>query len=225
MRAKLIYAIALPLVLIGLMSYVEPTVATGQRPGPQADVAEIQQPPGWASFEADFEQRDEAGNVTLVGKYYRSADGSDRFENGDGVHTIITIKSIPLAKMFVYGPNPAEPKADSGWIWRSYRMDLPEGGWHPLRYRLNAHVTKNEERIEGMETYEMTIPEKGNRVLMAPDLNFFRVLEDLPNAGVKRVYRNIKKGDPPSRLFLPPPDATVHPQEKVLGIRRMKNPK
>ena len=28
MRAKLIYAIALPLVLIGLMSYVEPTVAT-----------------------------------------------------------------------------------------------------------------------------------------------------------------------------------------------------
>ena len=220
MRTRLIYAIGLPIVVVtGLVAGMNATLAKGSQRPDVADAAEIRQPSGWVPFEADFQQTDQAGKVTLTGKYYRAADGSERFENGDGVHTIITIKNIPLETMFVYGANPVNPQQDSGWMWRSYRMELPKRGWQPLRYRVNTYVTKSDQRLEGMDLYELSVPSQGNRFLMAPELNFFRVVEDFPSADIKRFYRNVKKGSPLGQLFLPPPGVDVQPRNKVAGIR------
>jgi hypothetical protein len=220
MRTQLIYAIALPVVLLVVASGMNATLAKETPSQHASDAAEISQPDGWVPFEADLQQTDQTGKVTLTGKFYRSADGSERLESGDGVHTVISIKNIPLETMFVYGANLDNPQPDSGWMWRSYRMELPPKGWHPLRYRENAYVTRSPQKLEGMQLYELSNPDKGNRFLMAPDLNFFRVVEDFPSADIKRSYTNIKKGDQPAHLFMPPPGVEVQPRNKVAGIRR-----
>jgi hypothetical protein len=216
MRSKLIYAVLLPLVLVAFRFAGSRAVSESSPHTPEA-TQEILQPVRWVAFEADYKET-EQGTQVSTGRYFRSTDGSTRLETGDGTHnTVISIKNIARATMYVYCANPDAPDPDAGWIWMSFPMELPSTGWHPLPRRVNQHLKPHPERIGGLTVYKMSSP-GGEISLQAPELNFFTLVTELEN-GQRREFHNIRRVEPPAELFLPPPGVEVRAKSKPLGIR------
>ncbi len=184
---------------------------------------ELSQPPGWVAFEADLDTTYPPGadSPRVVGRYYRASDGSERWETGpvDGTVKVISITNVPNATMYTARFGPDSPEG----AWQSYSLDFPPGPYRPPHYRLNEHLRASPEKIEGYTVYEMT-SQAGDVMLKAPDLNFFTLKEIRALNGRTRTYHNIKRVEPASELFLPPPGATVEHQEQRLPLFRMKAP-
>lgn len=208
----------LRLALMGSMVAAVALVAFDRRAASRADEGrllpeerqELAQPLDWVPFQADVEIAAPGDAAVVTGTFSRAADGSESMTTGRGGRHVVAIKNIARQTAFLYSPR---------FGWKSHPMELPDAGWHPIRYRPNVNLAKHPERIEGYEVYRTTSPD-GDLLLMAPDLNFFALVSQHGRSGQRIQYKNIRIGEPSPDLFLPPPDVRVSPDPRPAGIVR-----
>ncbi len=166
--------------------------------GAQAD--EITAPTHWVAFTADSLGSSPGDSRTVVGRYYRSSDGSVRRETGPatGDMRVISIENIGLERTFTRFPSGR---------WYSHPMKLPPSGWKPQRWRADR-LRKVSWKHENFELYLVTEP-SGDNAFLAPALNFFPVIRQTAR-GARKEYTNIQLGEPDPLLFGRPDGNVTH---------------
>src|SRR5438067_2261311 len=84
----------------------------------------IPQPQNWVPFSAQIKRVYEKSGEVVVGRVYRSSDGSTRSETGPSLDAINTIgiKNISTRSFYMWQGNDT---------WTAQPMELPPEGWHP----------------------------------------------------------------------------------------------
>jgi hypothetical protein len=208
--SRSLFAVCLPVVLaLAVFSAIR---ATGPATvASQVSVA-LPQSSDWIAFSAAVEIT-EPGSPRLIGRYYRSSDGSTRLETGpeDGSMVVISIKNIPSETFYWFSPAP-------GRGWTAQPLKLPVGGWRPAAYRAEMKgLSKHSERVSGYETYRY-ISNSGDISLLASELNCFPVMRQSLRTGRREVYSNIVLGEPVLDSMVPPPNVQVRKLDKPAGI-------
>ncbi|MEW5982688.1 MAG: hypothetical protein AB1806_09995 [Acidobacteriota bacterium] len=171
-----------------------------------------EQPLQWVSFSADVRTVVADGSET-VGRFYRAADGSTRFEATHGDETQIIINNFSQGTHYRLFRSPAV-----GGTWTRQPLALPPGGVRPP-------MPKNEERPPDALPEQVSghwvvrkVERNGAIRLIAPSLNGFALVEDVP--GSRRTeYTQVEIGDPDPRLFEPPAGEPVKVLSTPGGIR------
>jgi hypothetical protein len=172
------------------------TTATpkGARQIPQV----IEGPGQWVAFSAEVELRLGTAQPSLNGKFYRASNGSTRTElyEPDGSVNMFSIVNMPEQRLYVYDPR-------NGWrVSQTDARESPE-----TRFSQVALGEKSPTRWEGLEVYEKV--QDGELTVCAPELNFKTVYSLFIQAGRTKILRKIKREEPASELFSPPPDVPV----------------
>jgi hypothetical protein len=172
---------------------------------------DVNAPEHWVPFEADVRITYPA-SVEVVGRFYRSSDGSVRLETGpsrDDVR-VIFIRNVPEA--VVYGW--------SGGSWRKEPLVMPQFWVSPPRWRITQHWSRYPYRLairlgesgdiaasDGFTAYRVLGP-AGITKLKVPELNMFDAVIDRPD-GRHETYVNVRIGEQPDWIFKPPVSAVV----------------
>jgi hypothetical protein len=181
---------------------------------------ELPQPAAWVAFEAKVTVQ-RGGAEPLVGKFYRSSDGSTRLETGpaEGDVRVVDIKNIPTKAGYVR-------KVDGTWISKPIdeaSADLRPQRFHAgmpflARYPRKVSILKGQpyslSSDTGFSAYQL-MQSNGGLLLLVPELNFFPIVRERLD-GRREVYTDVSLLEPDVSLFLPPPGATV----EVLAPRR-----
>jgi hypothetical protein len=163
-------------------------------------------PSTWVPFSADLKVTSPDGNEA-TGRFFRDAHGCERQEipTGPQGSLITTIQNFETGKFYRLMREQ----------WTVQPMKLSPGGAMPRRP--GGSLTKPS-RHEGYEVFEQVTPRRVNNVpagssrsLVAPALDYYAVVREMPNGRVQTAY-NIKVGPPPPELFLPPANAYVTEQ-------------
>jgi hypothetical protein len=181
----------------------------------QPSGVEIPAPNSWVAFTADITGTSVPGTAGVSGKYYRSSDGSQRtdtYKPGEPGRRIIDIKNVAQEKYYAWDTRQ----------WTVQPMQLGPNGYRPTRAR-TERLTRESEPWEGLEVYRFLL-DGGSQVLMAPALNFFRVVEIKPS-GRRIQYSNIVLTEPDPTLFEPPAGAQVTELSGPGGIIVKPNPR
>jgi hypothetical protein len=174
-------------------------------------------PDTWVPFSAKLTTHATSGK-TFVGRFYRSSDGSTRSETGPSPDrmTVIAIKNIPQSLLYLWRRGE----------WTQQPMQLPPSGWKPQSFPVRA-TTPVAEKVEGFDVVQAD--SVNSTTLFAPALNLFPIVlilkecpAPLPECGER--YSDIRIGEQPAELFLPPADvayrvATGDVPERVAVVR------
>lgn len=173
---------------------------------------EIPSPAGWVPFSAYGAIENPQRGMHLVGRHYRSSDGSERWEQGAPDVKYISIRNVPEATFYEWHSRSPDK-------WTAYPMQLPYGEWRPTRFAVGrAGLTGVESTIEGIRVLQQ-IDASGREAWLAPSLNFFTVkVTKSVVLGTLQTFSNFDLNEPPAHLFVPPPDATVVHSSTPRGI-------
>jgi len=182
-----------------------------QKPGgPDAavlDPAEIHRPDNWVAFGADIQITDDQDSRVITGKFYQDGNGSSYAETGPNPpgspvsddpnqpNNVITIHNVPRGTTYARSPR---------GVWEAHPLAIDLRLRQPKRYRYNAYVTDEPERIQGWKVVRAVNAKGSGYQLMAPDLNFAPLV--WRRASDTWRLLNIRLGDPDPKLFLPEPD-------------------
>ena len=203
MWRKALLLLALPVLSVAAVAYRQ---AQSQ---PVPPVTPIEQPTTWVAFEADV-RITQPGEPIIVGRFYRSRDGSTHLETGpegDGKR-VISIRNIQRSLHY--------SRMGSG-KWMSRPMRLPAQGWRPIPVKASPKEVKLVERVADQEVYRNVSEADGTIRLRAPALNMYPVVEQ-DIRGWRKELSNIRLADPPDELFEPPPGVPVHHVDKPFGV-------
>jgi len=215
-RSKTVW-VALAIVVI-----VGATVLTMKsRAFSSQNFVELPQPQGWVPFSADV-QVSQPGQPLVVGHFYRSSDGSTRLETGPGdERVVVSIRNIKRVTFFVKNPKGewiSRPMKMRPGVYMPGRMKATTAGLfnYPFRLALREGESGSLRADSGMKAYQYINP-SGNVSLLAPELNFFAVLQ-VTLDGRSEQYSQIKMGEPDASLFEPPPGVQVTARSEPGGI-------
>jgi hypothetical protein len=166
LNARLLTAVLPAPVLVAGLMYL---ASAGAQPTNTQELSEIPQPQEWVPFAGQF-LTTEPGRPDIVGKYYRSDDGSFREEQHavDGSVAAISISNIAEASAYLY-------ISRRGYTWVKQPMLLPPAGFKPqLRRSSMQGLTKHPRVVLGFDAYDYVEP-TGTRHIQVPALNFFHI--------------------------------------------------
>lgn len=150
----------------------------------------------WTAFRADL--RTMAGGVERRGRFYRRADGSTRRETlgPDGSPAFITIENRAAGRFYSLG----------GGVWSA--QPLEPGAVRPPRTADFPDATPERAAHEGLAVVKVITP-AGAVLRRAPALDFVPVVEEHSDPPLRVELTGIRREDPPSTLFEPPPGVRV----------------
>lgn len=183
-------------VLLLLQSVVFLTVSHAQPERSDGPII-LTLPAEWVPFSADVLNISNSNVVT--GKFHRRRDGSTAYYLDTQAGPAITIHNLQTRQTYV-------KLGERDWMARPLEERALDGP--PPELRLPKRQVQVFLDADLGEIYEFTNGRGGGVTRLAPRLNAFRVSYHLPN-GVSSEYRNIRIGDQPDQLFVPPPDARV----------------
>jgi hypothetical protein len=169
----------------------------------------------WTPFEADFAIIVD-GVVTTNGHAWRGADGSlrrDSYASQSPEPNSPYVVIFNIARRMAYYLRP--PKTS----WDAYPLRLPAKGYLPTRAWGSSMARVSEPRI-GFQTVERV---KGatpdERIVVAPELNFYPLLISRPGERLTQEITNVNLVVPPQTIFEPPAGAAVewHATAKSIG--------
>ena len=205
MNAKSVFAVAVPVLVAGVIGYSNATTA---RRGAFTQQDLIPTPDSWVPFTADVRTTDPV-RPTVLGRFYRSGDGSTRTDTTVEGDTKVLINNVALNRCFRYF------KA-TGWM--SNPMALPPGGFTPVKHRKDsAELSRHAEKVAGFDVFRHVSPAGRESSLLAPDLNMFALRVERPDGGTLE-YSNIQLGEPPPGTFEPPPGVPITHRTEPAGI-------
>jgi hypothetical protein len=206
LNARLLTAVLPAPVLVAGLMYL---ASAGAQPTNTQELSDIPQPQEWVPFAGQF-LTTEPGRPDIVGKYYRSDDGSFREEQHavDGSVAAISISNIAEASAYLY-------ISRRGDTWVKQPMLLRPAGFKPqLRRSSMQGLTKHPRVVLGFDAYDYVEP-TGTRHIQVPALNFFSISREKPS-GERRVYHSLVVGLQPEELFRPPQGAVVEYNSKPI---------
>jgi hypothetical protein len=163
-------------------------------------------PANWVPFQADGVTTELAHPPTYQ-KFYRSSDGSTRFEthSPELKETLITIHNLITGLVYM---------KNAKGEWRSMPTEMKTTPVSQPVFRTDW-ITTTPEQLEGLETYRLK--KAGSVEWLARELNYFVIRMESSDGARARVreYRNITIGEPPHSLFLPPAGAVVENVSKA----------
>jgi hypothetical protein len=183
----------------------------------------VPQPADWVAFQATM-TKTVPDKPTVVGRFYRSASGSERLETGPTLSDvrIVAIKDVPNSVYYRYG-------ARQGWT--SAPMQLPRTGWRPIQvqktmkglslYPYKLALMEGQDgsltATEGLQAY-LYVNDAGDQFLEAPELNFFHIVRMQASTGKREAYSQVRLGEPPAELFTPPSGVSITKLQTPDGI-------
>lgn len=177
----------------------------------------LEGPDSWIALQADVSIT-KPDRARVLGRFYRSSDGSRRLDTGPGLDDIQAtyIMNVAEAQEYVYS------KA-TGWIVRSVpsmvgrdyrprqtRPIRPDVSDYPYALALKRGEDNSLHASTGFRAYQTNGPD-GAFTLTIPELNHFVVLLNSGN-GRSEAYSNIELHEPPAALFQPPERVIVSRQ-------------
>jgi hypothetical protein len=179
-----------------------------------APVEYVAMPDTWVPFEASVTIT-APNSPPVVGRFYRSSNGSTRLETGPSVSDIRVISIRNIVDQMIY--------LGSASGWTSDRLDLPFGSgpmrwkkglpnWTPFEYKLAIRrgESGSVSATEGFDAYRVTQSD-GVMHLKVPALNLFDAVVQRPD-GWYQLYSNIDLKEPAADLFAPPLGVPVAPR-------------
>lgn len=169
--------------------------------------ASISAPSDWVAFQSTYENSTPGDARKVVGRMFRASNGSTRRETGPSLDDIrvISIQNVAEEKAYVL----------MNGTWYSHPMRLPPQGFRPQTWREDK-AKKSELTADSLDLYVYT-DVRGSSYLMAPALNFFRVVSQRID-GSRQVHANIRLGEPEAAYFSPPQGAAVTACPEPAGI-------
>jgi hypothetical protein len=153
---------------------------------------EIEAPSQWVPFSADIVLTQDADETT--GKFFRDGQGSTRHEwSRNNVLQVVSIVNRPLGVTFACNGRGECLTAPLG---RYLAPAVPH-------YRQGTRGLRPQAApVEGFQVFEHRSP-AGQRVLLAPALNFFELEKETThdNHTRREVYSNVQVGEPRVGLF------------------------
>jgi len=205
MNAKSVFAVAFPVLVAAVISYANVTTA---RRGAFTEQDLIPTPDSWVPFAADVRTTDPV-RPTVLGRFYRSGDGSTRTDTTVEGDTKVLINNVALNTCYRYF-------RATGWM--SNPMALPPGGFTPFKYRRDsAELSLHADKVEGFEVYRQVNATSREVSLLAPELNMFAIRVTRSDGGTLE-YLNIQSGEPAPGTFEPPPGAPIKHNSEPAGI-------
>lgn len=171
----------------------------------------IQTPGTWVAFSAEAIVTT-PGQPTMVGKFYRSTDGSARVEQRTADSSVVLIAIANLQRRLAY------QYISRAGEWTSRPLLIPTEGYSPPRGKTEEMrgLTRQSDRIEGFEVYRYD-PQGGDVAFQAPALNFTALVTERAG-GAKRVLSNIVMGEPDGALFDLPDGVTAKHLERGIPM-------
>lgn len=158
----------------------------------------------------------------VVGRYYRSADGSHRLDTGPSLVELeaSSIFNITARRDYIHRPF-------GDWAVRSVldAADLkppkalsraPVPTLYPYRLAIGKGQSGSLTATVGFSAYQIRWAD-GTTKLVVPELNLFAVSIRAPN-GRTEVYSNIELVEPPASIFRAPADVAI---QQLPGRRLM----
>lgn len=210
-RLSTMLLIVMPALTIAAFHYTTSKDAVAEARQPSGIVGS--QPATWVPFEADVTILS-PGEPNIVGRFYRSSDGSTRLvtESEDRSQRVISIKNVSQQRLYIL---------TRGGAWLSNPMTLPRNGWRPPQFaagRAGIGEVPLSQQVEGFQVYRQTLQGDDVVHLRAPALNFFPIVRQDLLSGKRQIYSNIRLIEPPAGLFTPPPGAAVRDRPEPKGI-------
>jgi hypothetical protein len=161
--------------------------------------AVVPAPATWQPFDARIDQST-PGFPDMVGTFYRSSDGSERYDQAlaDGTKHLVTVMSV--ATGWQYACNISSNMC--------MRMQAESPRRIGLRRVTMPGLVSTDQQIEGFALYEYT-DLNGRKSLQAPSLNFAELVIDDPATGTHRTLSHIALREPDPSLFQPPAGAQI----------------
>ena len=164
----------------------------------------------WVPFVADI--RSTEHGLETYARHYQNSRGSTRIEGfgPDKVERAITIHNLDL-KVHYFG----SPVG----TWAMLPMDRIRD--KPPRMKTNTRgLSTSPDAPRLGYTVFSYVTRSGQRSLLAPDLNLFRMLvEDL--GGSKEEVTKVERGEQPDELFLPPKGVQLRQAKDVKDLTRI----
>jgi hypothetical protein len=213
MRNRRIFALVVPVLLIGAIAAVRGWAAPGS--SSMDEGSPIPSPTNWVALSADFAKDFPGDQIDVAGRYFRASDGSDRLETGPANEParVVFIRNIPESTYYS-----RRVDKDGSVYWLSGPMQLPREGWRPSKMReIAGRIMLLDQEYEGRPVVQ--ISSKGNVRLMSPSLNFLTVVSRDVVTGYQELYKNVRLGEQSRDLFNPPPGDTIRRTKEVFGIK------
>jgi hypothetical protein len=214
-KTRKLIALIIPVLAVGGVWAVRGNAQDG-RTSPAQRIAA---PETWVPFTAELRQvkpKPNAAPQVIVGRFYRSAGGSQRLETWleNDPNRVIDIKNIPRALYFTT----AREKATGRQYWVEQPLKLLPGGWKPI-----AMSERPPDRVLLKEPYDgrevvAVIVGPGMVNLMAPSLNFYPLVKTHIPSGERTEAHVISTEEPASELFEPPAGVEIRRSDKPSGI-------
>jgi len=200
--------VAVPIATIGVFARNFGEVAALQnRVAPEY----VEAPDAWVPFTANVTVTF-PGRPPVVGRYYRSSNGSHRLETGPTEHDVrvVFIKNIPEGVHYL--------RSDSGWIREAepggtaqtspprFRK-TPMWSEYPYKLAIRKGESGSVTSAIGWTAYQVT-NSQGVMKLKVADLNLFDVVTQRPDGRYEK-YTDIQVGEPDPTLFVPPTGVAV----------------
>lgn len=216
MRIRQIFALTVPILLVGTLAVVKGRNHTPAAMEPHGEA--IAAPTHWVALTADFLRDARGQKGAVVGRYLRSSDGSDRLETGPPQEPARVVFIRNIAQSTYYSRRVGK---DGSVYWISGPMTLPEDGWHPrqMTEKAGQRLLLSEE-VENQRVVQTQ--SHGFVRLMAPGLNYLTLVNRNVITGDEERYKNVTLGEPSRDLFVPPTGAEIRQTKEIAGIKTTK---
>lgn len=196
-----------PLAFVVAASYLVVTlVAAGGSPGAQTPGhVDVPLPAAWVPFSADVVTT-ALGTPTTDGKFYRRSDGSTAMLEHTPLGDMITIHNAETGSTYIRFGDMRE------WV----RMGISESVRRPPQPILRLPGLRTQQlpdHVDGLDVWEMVAASSRGVVINrhAPALNGFLIFTDWLGT-FRQEFTNIRIGEPPAAVFLPPPGTRFEEQ-------------
>jgi hypothetical protein len=171
-------------------------------------------PSRWVAFTADLTVT-KPGNPSVVGRFFRSSDGSRRMTTGPALDDIrvIYIMNALEGQEYIYTTQSewsvtSVPGVTPGhYLPPTVMPTRPDISEYPYRLALKRGQSGSLTATSGFQALQ-TSEADGTTKLTVPELNMFEVVKEHPT-GRREAYTNIELVEPSPELFRPPAGVAV----------------
>jgi hypothetical protein len=199
-RTAVVLLLLPPILVVGLMARAVRARVLESRP---FEMNLVEAPNAWVPFTARVTIT-KPGSPQVVGRYYRSSNGSNRLETGpsDSDVRVVHITNNTDGLGYLYNRN--------GWVsWKLERIGLQptqfvrnlEWSDYPHKLALKRGESGSLTASEGFKAY--LVVGRGISKLRVPELNLFAVVRQRID-GRHESYTNIELAEPDDVMFSPP---------------------
>lgn len=177
-------------------------------------------PSQWVPFTADMRVT-KPDTPPVVGRVFRSSNGSRRVETGPTVDDVrvIYIMNALEAQEYIYATQSEwsvtrVPGVTPGnYLPPTAMAARPDISEYPYRLALKRGQSGSLTAATGFQALQLSAPD-GTLKLIVPELNLFEVFKEHPN-GRRETYTNIELLEPSPALFRPPVGVAVLRRQPV----------